>query len=571
MVDKNITVNDFGEETSESIKKRRQEFNDKMLRQQKEYEFIRLKQLDETELRKLIQQEVADAKKLKEQKEIKADEIKPPLKEWQVIRLKRQAEAKAKELIRQKYYEAQRLNKPLESEDLKRLSDKFDKEFEAQILNKLLEPEYLMQLRDKSYKELVKKFKEVEIKTVRTVPTEFERQEQEKRIKEIEAKSLKEVVSNTESEARKIGQLLDLCGELIPTSVVKKIIADCRTLPFLKTKELPKGWLLTYQTLSDIFLSSFYWILKNDTSPMYLYSIKHKNYTHYTIPTLILIPESIASDYGLNVHANYSIDDYNNDINKHKKSNRYTAALLETIYFLLTNSEIKRSILQLDSPFRILHSVVELLIDMGAIDSALRLYKIDESIFNTPNRLSLLANKAVQSGNLDDSIRLVGKLIEKEPYHPSIPSIQAEIKRLEQRHRLKSTFSIDFSKVDELSGIEFENLLMDKFISMGFKAEPTPKTGDFGADLIIENNEGTRIIVQCKRFKSKVNLKAVQEVVGAMGHYAGDIGIVITNNSFLNSAVKLAESHDIELWDGDKLVSFLAGDLSFSEIINVIK
>ena len=102
---------------------------------------------------------------------------------------------------------------------------------------------------------------------------------------------------------------------------------------------------------------------------------------------------------------------------------------------------------------------------------------------------------------------------------------------------------------------------------MGFKAESTPKTGDFGADLIVENKEGTRIIVQCKRFKSKVNLKAVQEVVGAMGHYAGDFGVVITNNSFLNSAVKLAESHDIELWDGDKLVSFLAGDLSFSEII----
>jgi restriction system protein len=141
---------------------------------------------------------------------------------------------------------------------------------------------------------------------------------------------------------------------------------------------------------------------------------------------------------------------------------------------------------------------------------------------------------------------------------------------LEQRSRLKSTLSIDFSKIDELSGVEFENLLLDKFTAMGFKAESTPKTGDFGADLIIENSEGSRIIVQCKRFKAKLNLKAVQEVVGAMGHYAGDYGVVITNNSFLNSAVKLAESHDIELWDGDKLVSFLAGDLSFSEIIGTV-
>ncbi|MGZ8927619.1 MAG: DUF2034 domain-containing protein [Methylobacter sp.] len=207
----------------------------------------------------------------------------------------------------------------------------------------------------------------------------------------------------------------------------------------------------------------------------------------------------------------------------------------------------------------------ELLIDMGAIDSALKLYVIDEAYFNAPNIISLLANSAIRVGNLEWTMKLVEKLINQEPYHPSIPVLQAEIRRLEQRCRLKSSFSIDFSKLDELSGLEFEYLISNKFSVLGFKVESTPRTGDFGADLIVENKEGTRIIVQCKRFKSKVNLKAVQEVIGAMGHYVGDIGIVITNNSFLNSAIKLAESHDIELWDCDKLLSFLAGDLSFSE------
>ena len=86
--------------------------------------------------------------------------------------------------------------------------------------------------------------------------------------------------------------------------------------------------------------------------------------------------------------------------------------------------------------------------------------------------------------------------------------------------------------------------------------------------MIVENKNGSRVIFQCKRFKTKVNLKAVQEVVGAMGHYAGDFGVVITNNTFLNSAVKLAKSNDIELWNGDQLISFLAGELSFSEIFS---
>jgi HJR/Mrr/RecB family endonuclease len=376
--------------------------------------------------------------------------------------------------------------------------------------------------------------------------------------------------STAEPNAIKIGKILDLCCELIPVSIANKIITDCLKMPFISPDKLPK-------TLSDIFISSFYYGINMNGEIDDRFLSKNINwgvisgngitFIIYGIP----IPKSIIMDYNIIIQSAH-FEHYDNAINKYKKSNCYTAALIVIIYYLLNNNHIKSSFLNPSlCLFKNLYFIGDLFIDIGAIDSALRLYKIDKSIFNTPNRLSLLANKAVLSGNLDDSIKLVENLIEQEPHHPSIPIIQAEIKRLEQRHRLKSTFSIDFSKIDELSGIEFENLLMDKFIAMGFKVESTPKTGDFGADLIIENNEGTRIIVQCKRFKSKVNLKAVQEVVGAMGHYAGDMGLVITNNSYLNSAVKLAESHDIELWDGDKLVSFLAGDLSFSEIINVIE
>lgn len=249
-------------------------------------------------------------------------------------------------------------------------------------------------------------------------------------------------------------------------------------------------------------------------------------------------------------------------VNQLKKKNHYTDALAKIIshFLYLDDFDVKIN-------FRLHSFIGELFIDMGAIDNALKLYEIDQDFFCDPNILSILAHNAIKIGNPDWTAKLTDQLIKQEPYHPSISILQADIKRLEQRNRLKSTLSIDFSKIDRLSGVEFENLLQDKFAAMGFKVASTPTTGDFGADLIVENSEGSRIIVQCKRFKSKVNLKAVQEVVGAIGHYVGDYGVVITNNSFLNSAIKLAESHDIELWDGDKLVSFLAGDLSFSEII----
>lgn len=350
----------------------------------------------------------------------------------------------------------------------------------------------------------------------------------------------------TSGKLKKIGKLIDLCVELTPKALNSSIMEATNN-----------------QLVSDILIGSYYEYLKN------CFLTKKDNNKHWEarqwLSKQIVIPKWIIDDYQLgDEFLTDDVDDLRESIYERKKHKCYTAGLMEVIAFLI-NLDFSCDVYAFN--FKNFSFIGELLIDMGAIDSALRLYAIDEKMFNLPNKLSLLTSNAIKVGNLEWSIKLIEKLIEQEPYHPSISTMQAEIKRLEQRERLKSTFSIDFAKLDELSGVEFENLLMDKFIAMGFKVESTPKTGDFGADLIVENREDTRIIVQCKRFKSKVNLKAVQEVVGAIGHYGGDMGLVITNNSFLNSAVKLAESHDIELWDGDKLVSFLAGDLSFSEIM----
>lgn len=78
-----------------------------------------------------------------------------------------------------------------------------------------------------------------------------------------------------------------------------------------------------------------------------------------------------------------------------------------------------------------------LFIDMGAIDSALKLYEIDQDFFSEPNVLSLLANNAIKQSKLEWAVKLIDQLIKQEPYHPSIPILKAEIKRLEQRDRLK--------------------------------------------------------------------------------------------------------------------------------------
>ena len=344
---------------------------------------------------------------------------------------------------------------------------------------------------------------------------------------EVEAARVKaRVVAEGVISLNKIGEIIDICFELLPEDI---------------------GNMLTEEISNQAISSAF--MLKLSSTP---------------IPFVIINEYELDNIFGRRNKRLIEIDKFIKLINKRINENLYTNALIEIIYFLIKSSldDFKQPLF-----FKKLSFIGTLLLDMGAIEPALKLYKVEKRIFSNSNALSDLISCSIKKGDLNSANQLVKKLIEQEPFHPSIQCSQTEIKHLEQRHYLQSTSSIDFSEINNLSGIAFENLLIDKFLELGFTVKPTPKTGDFGADIVVENSEGSVIIIQCKRFKSKVNLKAVQEVVGALGHYSGDIGIVITNNLFLNSAITLAKSHDIELWNGDNLVSLLAGDLSFSNSI----
>ena len=56
------------------------------------------------------------------------------------------------------------------------------------------------------------------------------------------------------------------------------------------------------------------------------------------------------------------------------------------------------------------------------------------------------------------------------------------LKKLYTRSYLSS---LDVSQIDTLDGWEFEELIEQIFLVMGFKITHTPKTKDYGADLII--------------------------------------------------------------------------------------
>ncbi len=108
--------------------------------------------------------------------------------------------------------------------------------------------------------------------------------------------------------------------------------------------------------------------------------------------------------------------------------------------------------------------------------------------------------------------------------------------------------------IDKMSGYEFEEFLKRLFEKMGYRVVHTPLSNDQGADLIVEKF-GERIVIQAKNWTNNVGNSAIQEIVAAVRHYQANKAMVISSSGFTLSAIDLAESNGVELWDRQKLIS----------------
>ena len=109
----------------------------------------------------------------------------------------------------------------------------------------------------------------------------------------------------------------------------------------------------------------------------------------------------------------------------------------------------------------------------------------------------------------------------------------------EERRHWKST--------DEMTGIQFEQYCaMVLKRDHGFvRVEFTKTSGDYGGDLVGYNKDGTKWVVQCKRYSGHVGIDAVQEVLGAKSIYDADKMAVMTNNILTTSAKELANKSGV--------------------------
>ena len=137
------------------------------------------------------------------------------------------------------------------------------------------------------------------------------------------------------------------------------------------------------------------------------------------------------------------------------------------------------------------------------------------------------------------------------------------IYRLWAKNRLSKS---GISQIDSMDGLTFEKYLEALFQKLGYRVDRTQYVGDYGADLIT-SKDGVKTVIQAKRYKQKVGIKAVQEAVAAKGKYGCSEAMVVTNNFYTKAAIELAKANRVELWNRDHLVKALLSSKKDSPVV----
>lgn len=130
---------------------------------------------------------------------------------------------------------------------------------------------------------------------------------------------------------------------------------------------------------------------------------------------------------------------------------------------------------------------------------------------------------------------------------------EEERRREEEKRKIVAS---GIAEIDLMTGKEFEKYISLCCRKIGYLAELTSDSQDYGADIILYK-DNIKTIVQTKRWKNKVGVRAVQETIAAKQYYKAERGMVITNSFFTKNAINLAESTGIAIWNRDKLINFI--------------
>lgn len=100
-------------------------------------------------------------------------------------------------------------------------------------------------------------------------------------------------------------------------------------------------------------------------------------------------------------------------------------------------------------------------------------------------------------------------------------------------------------------GFSFEREVEQMLIEKGYNATKTQDQADYGVDIIIQEHDGSKIAVQCKKQNDPAGVNAVQEVYAGGRFYDCTKFAVICEQGFSNPAIIMARKLGVYLCDGE--------------------
>jgi len=309
----------------------------------------------------------------------------------------------------------------------------------------------------------------------------------------------------------------------------------------------------TILALNTLFNNTFYWVIDN----IDITEIKEKiNYIIFKIVELQTFDETTINTI-YNIINNYE-DYYYIDIKNYVLTETQLNILNNDISDILNAiSDLKKvaKYVELNNIAIGLNDAINILIKLAtekytkllddSVDELIMQYNLISNNYN--DIINILAQNLVYI-NPDEFFKLINKTcniknndIINNYYTLYIQSIEKQ--RL--RNEILGSTIID---LNEYNGFEFEDLMVKIFKKLNYNVIPTKKTGDQGADTIIEMR-GKKTVVQLKHYTNAVTNKAIQEVVASKAFYSIDNALVITTSSYTKSAIELAKANNVELWD----------------------
>lgn len=111
-------------------------------------------------------------------------------------------------------------------------------------------------------------------------------------------------------------------------------------------------------------------------------------------------------------------------------------------------------------------------------------------------------------------------------------------------------YHLESKDINHLTPLMFEALIAVLFEKQGYEVHLTPTSGDKGVDVVVLGKEN--FIIQVKQSANKIKHDCVQEIVTAKAYFDRVYGVnfkmkVFANNEYGNTAISLAEPHNVEL------------------------